>query len=363
MAQRSSIEWTDATWNPVRGCSRVSEGCRNCYAELIAARFSGPGQAYEGLARRTKAGPRWTGRVQLVERHLEDPLRWRDGRRIFVNSMSDLFHEALTDEQIDRVFAVMQAAPQHTFQVLTKRPARMLDYVRGSADRVRASGEDLATQHGWCHAHEDAPWPLPNVWLGTSAEDQATANERIPLLLQTPAAVRFISAEPLLGPINVELACCACPWPADALQTRHLLSCPCARYPLPRNIPLDWVIVGGESGPGARPMNLAWARAIVAECRADSVAVFVKQMGRWVLGDHADFQVHHWLLDDGRGFVPPIFGPAVHTRPTNAIGFRVRDAKGGNWDEWATDLRVREFPQSPVMESPPCEQHAVRGRA
>jgi protein gp37 len=330
MAQRSSIEWTDATWNPVRGCSRVSEGCRNCYAELIAARFSGPGQAYEGLARRTKAGPRWTGRVQLVERHLEDPLRWRDGRRIFVNSMSDLFHEALTDEQIDRVFAVMALAPAHTFQILTKRPERMRKYCSDlrnrpldftAVDGGRGGSADVMLgaffRRGW----------LSNVWLGVSVEDQPCWDERVEILGRIPAAVRFVSAEPLLGPID----------------------CGNAFDPAPEGSPyrpIDWVIVGGESGPHARPMDLAWARAIVAQCRAAGVARFVKQMGRWVLGDHTGFQVHHWLLDDGRGFVPPIFGPAVHTRPTNAIGFRVRDPKGGDWDEWPTDLRIREFPQA-----------------
>ncbi len=345
MPQRSSIEWTDATWNPVRGCSRVSEGCRNCYAELIAARFSGPGQAYEGLARRTTAGPRWTGRVQLVERHLEDPLRWRDRRRIFVNSMSDLFHEALTDEQIDRVFAVMAHAPQHTFQVLTKRPGRMRDYVIAAADRVAAAAHDLADTHDLSAA--DSAWPLPNVWLGVSTEDQAAADERIPPLLATPAAVRFISAEPLLGPM--ELSGNGTWWTENGVPNG------------PRR--LDWVIVGGESGPGARPMDLAWARAIVAQGRAAGVPVFVKQMGRWVVGDHAGFVVHHWLLDDGRGFVPPIIGPAAYTRPRSAIGFSVHDPKGGDWDEWSTDLRLREFPQSPLMESPPCAQHASRGHS
>src|SRR6185295_14646626 len=125
MADKSKIEWTDATWNPIRGCSVVSEGCRHCYAMQVAARFSDKGQAYEGLAYRNESGAHWTGKVRLIEEHLEDPLRWKRPRRIFVNSMSDLFHESIPDEWIDRVFSVMAMAPQHTFQILTKRPERM----------------------------------------------------------------------------------------------------------------------------------------------------------------------------------------------------------------------------------------------
>jgi protein gp37 len=266
---RTKIEWTDATWNPIRGCTRVSEGCRNCYAEAVAARFSGPGLPYEGLARPTPAGPRWTGEVRLIEKHLGDPLRWAKPRRIFVNSMSDLFHERLEDDTIDRIFAVMAECPQHTFQVLTKRPQRMLDYLgNGGGAHLRI----------WCRAGEPAtmPWPLPNVWLGVSAEHQSAADERIPRLLATVAAVRFVSAEPLLGHINL--------------------------YPFMRlGRGLDWVIVGGESGPNARPMHPDWARSIRDQCLARSVAFFFKQWGEYepagpVYGDpEADL--------DGRGEV------------------------------------------------------------
>jgi len=244
MGRTTNIEWTDATWNPVRGCSRVSEGCRNCYAERQAARFKDVGQPFHQFVKRHVNGePRWTGKVELVEKHLDDPLHWKIPRRIFVNSMSDLFHEALPDEVIDRVFAVVTLCPQHAFQVLTKRPERMLSYCSSNATLGRlvslvakSIGIEGVTVNwtwkddGFTGVH------FPNVWLGVSVEDQKTADERIPLLLQTPAAVRFVSYEPALGPVD---------W---------------------RQIPhLDWVIVGGESGPGARPFDIAWARNTIAQ--------------------------------------------------------------------------------------------------
>lgn len=268
MGDKTGIEWTDATWNPVRGCTRVSEGCRNCYAERVAARFAGAGQPYEGLARMTKAGPRWTGRVRLVDAHLGDPLRWRKPRRVFVNSMSDLFHEALTDEAIDKVFAVMAMAPQHTFQVLTKRPERMRAYLRQVAaerDMQRWCNQAVEITQSPCAAHliEERDWPLPNVWLGVSIEDQATADDRARLLLETPAALRFVSAEPLLGPVTLfDLD-----GPIDV--------------PEGMPSPLHWVIAGGESGPGARPMHPDWARALRDQCAAAGVPFFFKQWGEW----------------------------------------------------------------------------------
>ncbi len=173
--QKNGIVWTDETWNPLRGCSRVSEGCRNCYAESVARRFDGPGLPYEGLI---ASGGQWNGQIKLVPEKLDEPLRWQRPRRIFVNSMSDLFHPNVPNEYIDRVFAVMALASQHTFQVLTKRPERMLEYLNRRTT-------------------------MPNVWLGVSIENQVTADERIPLLLQTPAAVRWVSAEPLLRPVDL----------------------------------------------------------------------------------------------------------------------------------------------------------------
>lgn len=270
MADRTPIEWTDATWNPIRGCTRVSEGCRNCYAEVMAARFSDPGQWGHGLAERVrlpggKIDHRWTGNVQLVDTALDLPLRWRKPRRIFVNSTSDLFHEAVPHDWIDQVFAVMALAPQHTFQVLTKRPERMRAYLQRAfsvhcwgiaafaAGRTKRDDELI---------HMGVRNPLPNVWLGTSVEDQATADARIPHLLATPAAVRFVSAEPLLGPVDIEKA--------------KVASNPCDTL-----IPLHWVIVGGESGPGARPMHPDWARSLRDQCVTAGVPFFFKQWGEF----------------------------------------------------------------------------------
>jgi protein gp37 len=261
MGAKTGIEWTDATWNPVRGCSRVSEGCRYCYAEKIAARFSDEGQPFHLFADRAKSGSKWTGKVGLVKKHLCDPLKWRKPRRIFVNSMSDLFHEALGNRDIDRVFAVISQSPQHTFQILTKRPHRMRDYI--AAERTPDAINDVADDFDWCHANTDGRWPLPNLWLGVSVEDQATADSRIPLLLQTPAAKRFISYEPALGPVNLGLYLCR--FCADSTV-------------------LDWVICGGESGPSARPMSADWARLVRDDCQAFGVPFLFKQWGEWLPG-------------------------------------------------------------------------------
>jgi protein gp37 len=274
----SAIEWTDASWNPVRGCSRVSEGCRNCYAEGVAARFSGPGRPYEGLARFTPRGPQWTGKIRLVPEVLEQPLRWRKPRKIFVNSMSDLFHEDVPFRFIANVFGHMHSAPRHTFQVLTKRAARMRVFIEWF-------------RREWLGGSDAFPREYPHVWLGVSVEDQRAADERIPELLATPAAVRFLSCEPLLGPVDVRFK-----------ETG-------AHY---REDRLDWVIVGGESGRRARPLEVAWARSLVEQCRAAHVPVFVKQLG------------HVWAREN-----------------TYPLG----DAAGGDPQEWPADLRVREWPE------------------
>jgi protein gp37 len=272
MADGTGIEWTDATWNPIRGCTRVSEGCRNCYAERVAARFSKPGMPYEGLAGfrvhvldgdKEELRPYWTGKVRVVERALEQPLRWKRPRRIFVNSMSDLFHEALAFADILRIFEVMEKAKQHTFQVLTKRPQRAFEF---------------------CHTYGIGTvnkWPA-NVWLGVSVENQAAADERIPLLLETPAAVRFLSCEPLLGPVDLERV----QWPqkhkVDVLRGG---AWDYGRIPgfLQHSdmLTIDWVIAGGESGRGARGMHADWARSLRDQCTAANVPFFFKQWGEW----------------------------------------------------------------------------------
>ncbi|MYC74732.1 phage Gp37/Gp68 family protein [Candidatus Poribacteria bacterium] len=222
--QFSKIEWTESTWNPVRGCTRVSEGCRFCYAERIAARFSGKGMAYEGFAENTKAGPQWTREVRLIPELLNEPLKWKKPRRIFVNSMSDLFHEKIEFADIQKIFSVMEKAHWHQFQVLTKRSERLLKF------------------------SPELPWS-PNVWMGVSVEDNSVVH-RIDELRQTGAQIKFLSLEPLLGAL-----------PNLALEG------------------IDWVIVGGESGPGARRMEKEWVIDIRDQCADANVLFFFKQWG------------------------------------------------------------------------------------
>lgn len=291
MADKTHIQWTDATWNPVRGCSRISTGCGGpnhqggCYAEKIAARFSDPGMPFHGYAERTPHGGRWTGKLGLVESALTLPLRWRRPRMIFVNSMSDLMHEALTDAQIDRVFGVMALAPRHAFQVLTKRSDRMRRYCNDPAtpERVwKAAGEGSDTlpalaAHGAMWGG-DTPWPLRNVWLGVSVEDQPNADERVPDLLATPAAVCFLSCEPLLGRLDLTKWLWGRAEPC-ALCSRDV-DCFCGMEPrikLAGERAIQWVITGQESGPGARFCDLAWERDLRDQCVAADVPFFLKQ--------------------------------------------------------------------------------------
>lgn len=223
----TTIEWTDATWNPVAGCSVITAGCTNCYAMRMAARLEAMGVAkYEGLTRRSGGRRVWTGRLYLDEAALEIPSRWRKPRRIFVNSMSDLFHEAVPADFVRRVWEAMRCAPQHTFQILTKRPDRMAELL---------------------HA-PDFP-VLPNVWLGTSVEDHRVLG-RLNDLRRVPAAIRFVSFEPLIGSVAG----------ADLSD-------------------IAWAIVGGESGPGARPMEPSWVDEIEHACRRSGAAFFFKQWG------------------------------------------------------------------------------------
>lgn len=261
---KTEISWTDMSWNPVRGCSRVSEGCRHCYAEQQAARIvrmaKGRPSPYDGLVKLTAAGePRWTGEVRLVPEHLADPLRWKKPRRVFVNSMSDLFHESLTNEQIAAVFGVMAAAPQHTFQILTKRARRMREWFewagRLTLDDLEAEAKLQAGEDRDYVAVRGHTWPLPNVWLGISVENQEAADERIPELLRTPAAVRFLSCEPLLGPV-------------DLCHVQHRGR---------QGERISWVISGCESGPGARPCEVEWLRSLRDQCAAAGVPYFLKQ--------------------------------------------------------------------------------------
>lgn len=272
MSDRSKIEWTDATWNPVTGCTKVSPGCDHCYAETLAERFRGtPGHYYEhGFD------------VQLRPEKLDQPLRWRRPRRVFVNSMSDLFHDAVPDKFIAHVWAIMAAADQHTFQVLTKRHGRMrsllttVDFWRMVSYRLEDMGIDAY------------PSPLdlpPNVWVGVSVEDQKRADLRIPGLLDTPAAVRFLSCEPLLGRVDLSRwlthddECASSddpPWCTCTLEHRR-------GDPYFYKDRIDWVIVGGESGRDARPMHPEWARTLRDQCQTAGVPFHFKQWGEWGL--------------------------------------------------------------------------------
>lgn len=316
MADKSSIEWTDATWNPTVGCSIVSPGCTHCYAMRMAARCEAMGIAhYAGTTRVVNGHTLWTGQINAAPDHiLTQPLRWKRPRRIFVNSMSDLFAEGVSDETIDKVFAVMALAPQHTFQVLTKRPERMREALKGMAE----NHHDRLWQTGlfeWMN-EDRLPWPLPNVWLGVSVEDQARADERIPILLDTPAAVRFISAEPLLGPVALTQIPSPVVTPEDEGYWHSCLERSdvhyCEGFPDvltgreiveavdgPMMERLDWVIVGGESGPGARPMHPDWARQIRDDCAAAGVPFFFKQWGEHVPCLRADDGEKMVCLEDG----------------------------------------------------------------
>jgi protein gp37 len=247
----SEIEWTDATWNPVTGCDRVSPGCDHCYALTMAKRLKAMGNPkYQNDGNPTTSGPGFG--ATFHEDTLGIPAGWRKPRRIFVNSMADLFHTEIADYEIAKIFAVAARYPRHTFQILTKRHARMRSLVGGDLyDLMAAELTD-----GYDPIGHKLVWPLPNVWLGVSVEDQQWANIRIPALLDTPAAVRFISAEPLLGEVSMF-----------------------ANSTLDNGTLLDWVIVGGESGRGARPMHPSWARGLRDECNTYGIPFLFKQWG------------------------------------------------------------------------------------
>lgn len=274
MSTTSKIEWTEKTWNPTTGCDRISAGCDNCYALTLAKRLKGMGQAkYQNDGDPRTSGPGFG--VTIHPDALTDPLKWQKPTTVFVNSMSDLFHARIPREFVAKVFGVMAATPQHTYQVLTKRPERMARMLNDADWRSSVFLRESVTRGA---ERRDLPtWPLSNVWMGTSIEsDEHT--KRADALRATPAAVRFISAEPLLGP----------------LPSLDLTG-------------IDWLIAGGESGPGSRPMDLDWVRDLIAKCRESGTAPFVKQLG------------------------------ALQTT-------RQKDKKGGDWSAWPADLRVREYP-------------------
>lgn len=347
----TGIQWTDETWNIVVGCHQISPGCAHCYAK----------QAHDKRHAAFKAGklqnvPQYAWPfevVQLKPERLHHPIIWKQPRRIFVNSVADLFHDDVPFAFVDRVWAVMSLTPRHTFQILTKRPARMFDYFdkHFTRHKVAALASEFSGRRdgalGTCdHDVCNAPFPLPNVWLGVSVENQRFADERIPLLLRTPAAVRFLSCEPLLGPVNLRrIGVGARGDDHDALlgwRTRYgykartpdecsisVTSEGCAR--------IDWVILGGESGAQARPFDIRWAAKIVADCKAAGVPAFVKQMGDMPMEPHADWSA--------RG-TTRLLNARNHSRvPADYVPLKFNGAHGDQIDEWPAELRVREWPR------------------
>lgn len=322
----SKIQWTDNSWNPIRAvtsddrvgwhCERVSPGCEHCYAETqnVARRFDkGTGLPYNRKSRDV---------VQMVlhEDTLVKPLRWRKPRRVFVCSMTDLFGEWVPDEMLEQVFGVMKRCSQHQFQILTKRPERMRDYMQG---RVQHARQLWAKVNDTDPARAERFAVPPNVWLGVSAEDQRRLNERWEHVANTPAAVSFLSLEPLLGSINL------C-WCSDSDLTWDGAQPHC---PLHGLNPVSWVIVGGESGPGARPCSVEWIRSILRQCQAAGVPAFVKQLGSRPLAIDTEL----WERD-GRSWET--------TTPTGAlVPMKMRHSHGGEMWEWPGDLRVRQWPE------------------
>jgi len=271
----TKIQWTNRTWNPTTGCKMVSEGCRFCYAQKMTKRLAGMGQEkYKGIL--TDKG-KFNGTVRTHDAELMKPFTWKKPCMVFVNSMSDLFHEDVPFEFIDEVFKVMAANHKLTFQVLTKRPERMAKYLNEDRANHRFIGYSANRP-----VPEPINWPLPNVWLGTSVENQAAANERIRHLLACPSAVRFLSCEPLLGPVDITNKGLK---NAYSVPTRFVGGHPCEwTDPGDKFIGgIHWVIAGGESGsPKARPMHPDWARSLRDQCARAKVPFFFKQWGDWI---------------------------------------------------------------------------------
>jgi protein gp37 len=316
-------------------CTRISPGCTNCYASTINKRF-GNGLEYT-VPNLEKV------ECFISEKILAEPLQRKKPATIFVGDMFDLFHEAIPTAEISYVFATMHDATQHTFQVLTKRTARMRDFIAA-----------------WGGAE-------PNIWLGTSVESQKYADERIPLLLQTPAAVRFLSVEPMLEAVEIHLPDAECNHPSmDGIDQNRgqdkIWECNlCDGYVQHENDPnqpgfqceksgIDWVICGGESGPGARPFNLAWAESLQEQCKSAGVAFFMKQVGSVPVMEKNRWRHNH----------SPLAAPAAKDEfwltiknadkvPADVVPLKMKDSKGGDPSEWPEALRVRQFPAEKLV--------------
>jgi protein gp37 len=293
---KTKIEWADEVWNPVTGCTKVSEGCRNCYAERIMARFS-PGRKFTD--------------VQMHADRLDDPLRWKKPRRVFVNSMSDLFHKDVPFEFILRAWMMMAHTSQHTYLILTKRPERMrqfiTDWLPGAWGLATTSLQLLDR-------------PIPNIWLGVSAETQNEADARIPILLQTPAAVRFVSVEPMLGEVNLipYLLPIGYNWDYDRRGPARI----------------NWVICGGESGPGARPLHPDWVRGVRDACQDAGVPFFFKQWGEWRPGGPSET-----VLENTGSWQGKQVYMNRNPEPVLRVGKTVagRELDGRTWEEYPSE--------------------------
>lgn len=296
----TKIQWTEETWNPIPGCFKVSPGCKNCYAIRQVARMAGNpnpkiASRYFNIVQGEGSKVNWTGKTNIDEAVLLQPLKRKQPTTYFI-SLSDLFYNARPDEDIMAVFMVMAKCPQHTFQVLTKYPDRMRSFLARRRWRDLGDGFRVPIIPGE-HRSSDEEF-LPNVWLGVSVESQEYADERIPLLLGTPAALRFVSYEPALGPVDFRR------WLTVTSQRDHML---------------DWVIVGGESGRSARAFDIEWARKTIKQCRVAGIPCFVKQLG-------------------AKPIQPDMERSEYHIRP-------FIDRKGGDPSEWTEELRVREIPE------------------
>ena len=313
---KSTIEWTNDTWNPLLGCSKVSAGCSRCYAVGHVQRMAGNPNATihaanAGLTARHRNGQLdWTGTIRLLPERLDQPLHWAKPRRVFANSLSDLFHPDVPDDFIAHVWAVMALTPQHTYQILTKRPERIEPILSTPRfySQVLIAAQGLRTRFprkglGDIPISNPATHLLENVWIGTSCEDQAAADARVPHLLATPAAVRFLSCEPLLGPIDLE------PW-LWTVAYHDDGQGDVAPEQEPSGA-ISWCIVGGESGPGARPLQADWLNGLVERCIEADVPLFVKQTGS------------AWAREHG-----------------------YTDRKGGSPEEWPTGWRIRQWPKN-----------------
>ena len=327
----TEIEWTDETWNPTVGCSRVSDGCTNCYAIRVAGREMQ--DAHKGLTKFDDSGERrrgldWTGEVRLLPDRLDTPLRWRKPRPVFVDSMSDLFHPDVDVEFISEVWARMYQAHQHTFQMLTKRPQRMAQVLSEPSfvEHVQLVCEQFYDDPDEIYVQPE-PWPPRNVWLGTSVEDQRYADLRIPHLLATPTAVRFLSIEPLLGPVDLRRFLFMEPGSA-AILWRGVLADP------PTNPKIGWVIVGGESGPGARPTHPERVRSIRDQCVAAGVPFFFKQWGEWAPIDPSAWPTMGRWVDPVDGGTHGAEGPGRALMSKLGKKAAGRELDGRTWDEY-----------------------------